>query len=105
MSKLKEELAPTVAAFKELGPQFIVIDKQKLDDDCHELESRWREIQMFLPQRISVVRKEIDSWVQFDDKLEEFQSWLEEVKEMCGEWKMQGNSNILIQNLEVSHDM
>jgi hypothetical protein len=54
-----------------------------------------------LPQRVTVVREEIRTWIEFDEKLEELQLWLVEVQEMCVEWKTQENSAVLIQNLEV----
>ena len=103
MSKLNEVLEPTVAAFKELGQQYNIIDSQKLHEHCNELKSKWQEIQEILPQRAAAAHEEIGTWIEFDEKLDEFQSWLEEVKEMCEQWKTQENSAVMIQNLEVGH--
>lgn len=94
-------LEPSVAAFKQLGQQYNVIDIEKLHKHCNELESQWCEIQTVLPQRITAVREEINAWVEFDEKLEELQLWVEEVQEMCEQWKVQENSTAMIQNLEV----
>ena len=101
MSELGQVLEHTLSAFRELGQQYDIIDAEKLDIHCNELESKWREIQTVLPQRVTVVQEEIDAWIQLNGKLEEFSSWLDEVKEMCEEWKKQENSVALIQNLEV----
>ena len=75
---------------------------EKLYERCNELESRWREVRTVLPQRITAVREEIDVWIEFDERLEELQLWLEGVQEMCEQWKVQENSTAMIENLEVS---
>ena len=48
------------------------------------------------------MREEIDVWIEFDERLEEIQLWLEGVQEMCEQWKVQENSTAMIENLEVS---
>ena len=103
MSKVNEVLEPAVTAVKELGQQHNIIDSEKLNERCNKLETKWRKIQTILPQRATAVQEEICTWIDFYEKLEEFQLWLEEVKEMCEEWKTQENSPVMIQNLEVSH--
>lgn len=102
MSRLCKVFEPTVAAFKRLGQQYAVINVEKLHGHCDELESRWREVRTVLPQRITAVREEIDVWIEFDERLEELQLWLEGVQEMCEQWKVQENSTAMIENLEVS---
>ena len=95
-------LEPAVTSFKELCQQFSVIDGQKIHDHCDELELKWRKVETVLPQRVQVVRKEINTWREFNEELEKLQSWLENVKKMCEEWKSQENSSVMVQNLEVS---
>ena len=104
MGELIKIFEPTVSAFEQLGQQYDIMDVEKVQERCDNLEARWKEIETVLPQRVRVVRDEMETWVKFDEKLEEFQSWLQEVEEMCEEWKTQENSINLIQNLEVGQE-
>lgn len=102
MTKLNETLDAAVTSFKQLGQQYNVIDTSKLHQRCGELESKWREVRTILPRRVEAVQEEITCWVEFETKLQGFQSWLEEVQDLREEWEAQESPAVQIESLEVS---
>lgn len=99
--ELRETVESTENSLKELGCKYEVIDQVKLLKKCDDLQTHWQKIQGVIPERISVVNEELDGWIQYDEKLQQFKSWLSEVEEMCEDWKTHENSDRLIKNLEV----
>ena len=101
IQEVPEVIKNVVTSFEELGKNHDLLDHEKLQKKCDHLETLWQEVEKALPERMDILRKEVEGWIQFDEQLQKFESWLDEVEGTCEDLKIQGNSDKLITGLEV----
>lgn len=82
MESRSDELKSAVESYQDIctNDQNLYVSEESVDEKCESLKKKWDSLNCSIPQRVDMLREEIQAWTRFYQELDSFTTWVDEMQ-------------------------